>query len=271
MTVIVTDSSAGYTAKEAAELGIRTVPLSYMVDGNMREEKPRGENGNFIAEFRKAAELKTSQPPQNAFTELFKEITGRGDEVLCIVLSSGLSGTYSSAVSAAKQVEGSVCVMDSGTSGSALHMLVDEAVNMVVGGMPVKEITENLKVLRDRIGTVFSVETMEPLRQGGRYTASGAANTALNTRPLFGLRSKIKFIKNERGLQARVDGLLEKLPESVRRIFVMKAGEDTDISMLVQACREKYPSVRVHQRTVGPVLTVHVGEGAFGVAYLSRD
>ncbi len=267
MIAIVTDSSAGYSTAELAKIGVHAVPLSYICDGKIYEEKNRGENGDFkkIVECGRA---KTSQPALSVFVDTFSALVKKGYDVLCILMSGGLSGTYASACLAASQVGGNIRVVDSLTTNGGQHLLVDEAVNMVVGGLELSRIVHNLDVLRSRIGTVFTVDGIDNLVRGGRLIASQKPNTTLNTRPLFNLGGGIRFINNVRGVAARCKALAEAVPAKARRIFVMRSGNDVDVTPLIDLLREKHTGTKIHLREVGPVLSIHLGFGAFGVTYI---
>lgn len=268
MITIVTDTSVGYSRAETESRGVRLVSLAYLISGIPYSEQPRGENGNFI-EMMRGKLLKTSQPAPLAFSRVFEELTANGGEVLCITLSAALSGTYSSAVRAAEPFGKSVRVVDSGTTNGGLHLFVDEAVNMLVGGLSLDEIIKNLEEIKPKISVVFTVESLEPLKKGGRFVVSGAANTTLSTRPILTLIDNIKFLSNVRGVKSRVNALVSAVPDSARRIFLMKS-EGADTAPVEVALSARFPHVKIHLRTVGPVLTVHVGEGAMGIAYISR-
>lgn len=266
MITIVTDTSVGYSRAETESRGVRLISLAYLISGISYSEQPRGENGEF-AEKMRGKHLKTSQPAPFAFSRVFDEYTQNGGEVLCITLSGALSGTYSSAVRAAANFGNRVRVVDSGTTNGGLHLLVDEAVNMLVAGLSLDEICRNLEDIKKKIHTVFSVESLEPLRRGGRLVVNRAANTTLNTRPILTLLDNIQLIGNVRGIKPRVNALASAVPDTARRIFVMKT-EGADTTALEAALSARFPHVKIHLRTVGPVLTVHLGEGALGVAYI---
>ncbi|MDE6398349.1 MAG: DegV family protein [Clostridiales bacterium] len=268
MITIVTDTSVGYSRAETESRGVRLVSLAYLISGISYSEQPRGENGDF-AEKMRGKHLKTSQPSPYAFTRVFEECTQNGGEVLCITLSGALSGTYSSAVRAADAFGKAVRVVDSGTVNGGLHLLVDEAVNMLVGGMGLDEICRNLEEIKHKINTVFTVESLEPLRRGGRLVASKAANTTLNTRPILTCVDNIQIVGNVRGVKPRVQSLVSAVPDSARRIFLMKS-EGADTTQVEAGLAARFPHIKIHLRTVGPVLTVHLGEGAMGVAYISK-
>ncbi len=268
MITIVTDTSVGYSRAEIESRGVRLVSLAYFISGISYSEQPRGENGNFVQKMRGKL-LKTSQPVPLAFTKLFEELTQNGGEVLCVTLSGALSGTYSSAVRAAEPFGKSVRVVDSGSVNGGLHLLVDEAVNMIVGGLSLDEIGKNLESIKNKIGTVFTVESLEPLKKGGRLVIGGAVSTTLNTRPILTLFDNIQFIGNVRGIKPRVKALVSAVPDTARRIFLMKS-EGADTSLVEAELSARFPHIKIHLRTIGPVLTVHVGEGAMGIAYITK-
>ena len=268
MITIVTDTSVGYSRAEVMSRGVRLVSLGYLISGIPYSEQPRGENGDYTEKMRGKL-LKTSQPAPFAFSRVFEELTRDDGEVLCITLSGALSGTYSSAVKAAEPFGKSVRVINSGTVSCGLHLLVDEAVNMLVGGMKLDEICENLKGIKDKISTVFTVESLEPLRKGGRLILNKSANTTLNMRPILTCVDNIQLVTNVRGVKPRINALVSAVPDSARRIFVMKS-EGADTTRVESALSARFPHVKIHLRDIGPVVSVHVGEGALGIAYISQ-
>lgn len=265
MIAIVTDSSVGYSAAEISDRGIVTeVPLNYRLRGKNFEEKTSDKNGKFIP---LEAPFGTAQPALNNFIRTFSSLVSKGCDVICIVLSSSLSGTYSSAKFAATQVGGNIYVLDSHTIGDGMHLLVDEAVNLVKAGVEFNKAVKILEKLKNNIGIVFTVETLENLQSGGRLITK-KAKTNLNFRPVFEMKNKIVFKDNTRGVRERLEEMIALIPENSRRIIVSRCGEETDVSEFTRMIKERFPSVYIHQRVVGPVLSIHVGEGAFGVAYI---
>ncbi len=270
MIAIVTDSSVGYSTAEIADRGIvSVVPLNYSVGGATFEERASDKNGIFMPMLRKGP-CKTAQPALNNFIQTFSSLVAKGCEVICIVLSSSLSGTYSSAKFAAAQVGGNIRVIDSRTIGAGMHLLVDEAVNLVKAGIAFERAVEMLEALKSKIGIVFTVETLENLIAGGRLNTTKAKAT-LNNRPVFELKAKIFFKCNVRGARERLEEMLACIPENTRRIIVCRCGESTDVSALSALLKARCPGVYIHQRVLGPVLSIHVGEGAFGIAYIVKN
>lgn len=267
MIYIVTDSSAGYSAAELSSRNVTMVGLHYSVSGINYTEGAREIGTDYCMAF-SGKLTKTSQPSPDSFAQVFSELTQRGS-VLCITLSSGLSGTYSAACLAARDFN-NVKVVDSCTTSGGMHLLIDEAVNMVVGGMQLDEIVTGLDQIKSKISTIFTVETLEPLRRGGRLVINQAPSTTLNSRPILQCFGGINFITNVRGAKSRADALVDAIPLSVRRIFVLKCGVNTVTTQLVALLSAKFKNIKIHERTISPVLTIHIGEGAYGVSYISK-
>ncbi len=270
MIAIVTDSSVGYSTAEIADRGIvSVVPLHYYIGGKSFEEKASDKNGVFLPAIQ-AAPCKTAQPALDNFIRTFTSLTQKGCDIICIVLSSSLSGTYSSAKFAAKQVGGNIRVIDSRTIGAGMHLLVDEAVNLVKAGVEFGRAVEMLEDIKGKIGIVFTVETLDNLIAGGRLNTN-KAKTSLNLRPVFDLKAKIVFKNNARGLRERLEEMVAEVPANTRRIIVCRCGEETDDSMLTDMLKAAHPSVYIHRRVLGPVLSIHAGAGAFGIAYVVKN
>ena len=130
MIAIVTDSTAYLTHEEAVELGVVIVPMSYSFGKDMSLNEGCIENDEHAE--RQVAEgidhVHTSQATLAGFFNAFQRLRRAGYEVLCITISSRLSGTYANAVLAAKELGGGhIEVVDSLTTCSGLYLLIREA------------------------------------------------------------------------------------------------------------------------------------------------
>ncbi len=270
MIAIVTDSSVGYSTAEVTSRGIlHVVPLNYQIGNGFYEEYASDRNGDFMTPMAQLSPCKTAQPNFDNFLRTFRMLVERGCDVLCIVLSEALSGTYSSAKFAAQQAGGNIYVLDSGTIGAGMHLLVDEAVNMVKGGFAFDTIVKQLESIKKQIGIVFTVESLDRLRAGGRLNTT-RAKAQLNVRPVFAMKERILFKENTRGHRERLEAMLALFPEDTRRLIVCRCGQETDVAEFTAMLHARFPAVNIHQRVIGPVLSIHVGRGAFGAAYVTK-
>ncbi len=139
MIVIVTDSSAYLTREEAERLGAVVVPMTYSYGGSPAlTETYVDENGAFDRLIdRYPEQMHTSQAPMSAFVSAFADILEEGNEVLCITISSRMSGTYSNAVFAARELAPErICVVDSLNTAAGMYQLVKKAREIIP--MPVR-------------------------------------------------------------------------------------------------------------------------------------
>ncbi len=272
MVAIVTDSTAYLSKREAQELRIRVVPMSYTVDGKLFQETYADYNGNFEAIISESKDYgTTAQVRVAAFMSTFQELLSQGFEVLCITLSSRLSGTYSSAAIAARECGGKgIRIVDSLSIAGGMYFLVREAKAMAVAGMPLDKIAAQLLSLREKANIAFSVDDMERAYHGGRFRfIRRSMSTMLNRRPLFrfedgGVVSDMMV----RGRYEMIRLLAGKIPPSASEVVVNHIDQRQIALSICNEIKKRNPSVLVETRAVGPVVALHLGLGAVGVAWM---
>lgn len=274
MIAIVTDSTAYLTHDEAVRLGVVVVPMSYSFAGNQGFSEGCIENDTG-AEMDVAEHIDTvhtSQASLHGFINTFRMLRRSGYEILCLTISSRLSGTYANAVLAAKELGGQdIEIVDSLTTCSGLYLLILEARRRIRGGAKLQGVAKELNKLRERVRICFSVDDMAPLRRSGRLgNVRMSVSTVLNIKPILEIRkgavasaglargridqaNKLcAFCKDARGLLI-VDNFLGV--EAAEKLPVKLAREDREIE----------------RRRIGPVLGAHLGRGCVGVAYIAEE
>lgn len=268
---VVTDSTAYLPRLRARALGVRVVPLSYTMGGTVLIEAFPGENGDYIRLLKEhGAIAKTAQASMSAFMSVFNELVREGEQVICLTISSRLSGTYSSACAAAKAVSPeNIAVVDSLTTVYGLTLLVERAATLAREGEELLDIARDIESYRERIGTVFSVESLDALRRGGRLgIVRQSISTILNVRPLLLCRDGV--IVSDGVVQGRsglVRELCARVPEGAKKIGVMHISTPEIALRLQQQLRETHPDAPIVQWDVGPVIGIHLGISATGVSW----
>lgn len=271
MVKVMTDSTSCLTKREADELGVTVVPITYIVDGALFSEGYADENGSFEELLRSDKDLTTSQPSPVTFENAFQKELALGNEVVCLTLSSRLSGTYSSACIAAQQVgsEG-IFVCDSLLSAGGLYLLVLEAVELAAKGLPASEIVNKLEAMRDKIGITFTLEDMTRLRKSGRIGfVRMNVGTYLNIMPI--LQCKDGMIVADgvvRGKNNAIKKLTGIVPQSAKGIVVNYIIQSASTAELCNALSKKYPHIEIKLHRMGPVLGIHLGPTVFAVSYI---
>ena len=152
MIVIVTDSTACLNRQEAERLGVTHVPMTYTVDGVTHREHCVEENGDYIARIEGAKTFATSQPPIDAYLKTFAELRQAGHQVLCLSISSRLSGTYANEVVCAREVGSEdIRVVDTLTTAGGLYIMVRAARQFLDAGYSLSETAEKPKLIAEYI------------------------------------------------------------------------------------------------------------------------
>lgn len=271
MIIIATDSSAYLTREEAERLGVVVVPMTYSLGGAVRPESYEGENGDYGRLInRYTVRLHTSQASRAAFVSAFRSIVQAGNSVLCVTMSSRMSGTYGNAVFTAREVDpAKVRVVDSLSTAGGLAQLVMRARAMLDAGMDLEEAAEALEALRKKVEIVFTVEDIEPLRRSGRIgSVKMSVSTILNIRPILRcVDGALVSSGIARGRSDQRRQLIQRLPEGIGRVIMMESGAPEQADSLAQALSNR--GIAVERRPLGPVLAIHLGTGAVGLSWIA--
>ncbi len=281
MIKILTDSAADIDLEEAKELGIDFIPLQIQFDD---EEYLDGVNLSHREFFEKLIECneipKTSQVNKYRFTEKFSELTQNGDEVIVITLSSKLSGTYNSAVSAAKKFADRVYVVDSLNVCIGERILCKYAIQLVnEGKLSAKQITAELDEKKTKIELLAVLDTLKYLRKGGRISSVTAfAGEMLSIKPVISVvKGEVKLIGKAIGSK-KGNNLLNQLVNRCGINFSMPYA--LAYSGLNDEYLKKYLNDSEHlwkgktdnipSYMIGSTIGTHVGPGAIAVAFFGE-
>ena len=274
MIAIVTDSTAYLTHDEAVALGVVIVPMSYSFEDDASLNEGCIENDEhaerYMAEHIDQAH--TSQATLAGFVNAFRMLRRSGYEILCLTISSRLSGTYANAVLAAKELGGShIEVVDSLTTCSGLYLLIREARMRIRGGAKLAAVAREITALRKRVRMCFSVDDMTPLRRSGRLgNVRMSISTVLNIKPILELRDGAivsTALSRGRVEQARkLCGFCEGVSGQI--VVDSFLADDAAARLTAQLARDDR---EIERRRVGPVLGAHLGAGCMGVCYIAQE
>lgn len=271
MLALVTDSTCGLTRNEAAELGVDVLPMGYAVAGMRHAEGFVGENGDYASALSGGGLVTTEAVRPSAFERTFRRHLDAGEEVLCLTISSRLSGTFRSAEQAAEAVsDPRVTVFDSWGTAGALEFLVRRARALANAGETVEGIISALTELRASTRIVFSVPDMAALSRSGRLGAiRRAVATKLNRYPVMALsEGGIVKLGDGRGARGMAAAMAERIPEGTTELLVSHFGpRGVEAREVLLAARERFPEAHLRVKDGGPVLAKHLGVGAVGLSW----
>jgi DegV family protein with EDD domain len=271
---IVTDGTSDLPSEMAKARHIHVVPL-YVIFGTQSYK-----DGIDIksAEFYRRIEKehpKTSQPTAADFVEGYRKAkeAENAEQVLAIVVSSGVSGTYNSAIQAAGQVDFKVEVIDSQIASIALGFLALTAADMRDAGKSFEETVTAVRAAVPKVEIYFTVATLEYLRRGGRIGgAQKFIGEALKIKPIMyakngQVESKDKVRTAKRALARLIEILHEQTDgKKIKRLGIMHANADEDVEELKKELAE-FNAPELIVTTVCSAVGTHGGPGLYGVAY----
>ena len=277
---IIVDSTADLTPQVRAKVDV--VPLTIHFGEEEYIDGVTIDSRTFYEKLIESDVLPTtSQASPYAFQEVFGRWVEQGYDVVYIGVSGKLSGTCQSAMIAAEEYPGKVCVVDSKSIALGSAILAEYALGLVDQGLSAEEITWKLLQKREKIRLLAMLDTLEYLKKGGRISAAVAfAGGMLNIKPVVCIEDgEIRILGKARGSRQANNLLVQEIEKA--------GGVDFDRPLLLgytglsDALLQKYirdsAALWTHCRTelpvsvVGSVVGTHAGPGAVAVAFFARD
>lgn len=276
---IITDS--GFDVPDASDARLTVLPLSITFGDTTYADGVDLTNDRFFELLIESDELpKTSQATPYAYAQIFERVRAAGEEAVVITLSSGLSGTYQSAVTAAADYP-EVHVVDSKNVTIGQGVLVQYALRLADEGRGAAEIASMVESARERLVLLALLDTLEYLRRGGRIPKSvGAIGELLSIKPVIGVRDgevvmlgKARGSKNGRNLlhqEVEKNGIDFAMPvligySGLSDKLLRKYLEDNRVIWEDKVAEEDLPIT-----SVGATVGTHVGPNAIAFAFFHR-
>ncbi len=280
MIRILTDSTSDILPEEGKKLGVEIIPLNVTFENGVTYKDGIELNyEEFYAKLEKCKNLPvTSQPSPKLFLEKFNDAKNSGDDVIAIVISANLSGTFQSATIAAEECGyDRIFIVDSGTVTMGINLLVKLALQLKDKNLPTEEIVKILNEEKDKIRILAVVNELKYLQKGGRLSKAAAfAGGILGIKPI--IVSKNGTIK--------AAGKARKMSEAVEMIFALaekEGGIDKTKDIIAAYCadekfvediliylKENIGIDDIECRNIGTVVGTHVGPKAAGFAYFTK-
>jgi DegV family protein with EDD domain len=271
---IVTDSTADLTQEQQQAAGITVVPLNVHFGDQVFRDHVDLTADEFFRRLKASSQLpRTSQPAVGVFEEAYRALRQNGDEIVSVHLSSKVSGTYNSALMAAKGVdEQGIDVVDSLSTSMALGFMALEGARLARAGKDRASIAERLQALVPKARVICVVDTLTYLERGGRIgKARALLGSLLNVKPILQLKDgEVVPVGRARGRPQALNKLVELLQRDgkVSQLAIMHGAAQADAEQLRERVATSYPGLDILLTEIGAVLGTHTGPGVIGFTYL---
>ena len=267
---IVTDSSCDLPPESLAGMDVTVVPCNVHFGEELLRDGPDISNAQFYERLaRDPIHPTTSQPSVGTFLDAY----GQDGDILSLHVSSRLSGTVNSATQAKAQLQGNgprIEVVDSLTVSLGLGILVLEAARMAQAGERLEDAVAFLQREGPRVHAFCSVDTMKYLVRGGRASRlQGFFGTLLDIKPVIEVRDgethPVDRVRTRKRLTARFVELVRE-QETIKALGFIHGNCRGDAESMADAAAPYFPRERMIISEFSPVMGVHLGPGALGVA-----
>lgn len=278
MLRIITDTASDITVEQARNMNIDVVSLDITFEDGPAPQRTEEDFRRFYQRLEACGKLPvTSRTPPEEYLNLFQDAREKGDEVLVITLSGGLSGTVDSA-RMAKQIADydKIEVVDSHQAILTQRMLVEQAVKLREEGYQLQEIVQRIKNTRDQVVVCGVVDTLKYLQKGGRIPASlGTLGTLLRIKPVIILQDRVlKQLGKARGHDAGEEMLYKHMEQDgINKAYPVYFGYTSDPELaerFMQRTRERFGLTQTRLFPIGGVIGTHCGTRCVAVAYVKR-
>lgn len=279
---LITHTGCDMPLQEAKSLHIGMVPDKVIFGETEYRNMTEITAEDFYEKMEAARELPTSSGPSvGDFVRAFREAAEDADEILCLMITSRMSGCYSTAVAAAGTVKRQglkvpVYVYDTQQCSHGMAQMVRAAAKMAEEGDSALQIMEKLSDLQSRMGVYFVLESLKNARKGGRVGAIKAiAADALGIKPLLlfadGLVSDYAIARGMADGMERVASrfFLEGTQEETVTVFHAAAPERAE--EMKKIILREVPGAVIRIESVGPVIGIYTGSGCVGIAFTKKD
>lgn len=278
MVKILTDSSCDLSPARCEELGVEMLPITVNFGGESFRAHEDISNEEFYEKLAAASELpKTAQITPTFFEEKFTGYKESGEEVVCLFISSMMSGTLQSARIAKNMVNADkVYLPDTLNVTFALGLLVEEAVKMRDRGLSAAEIASEVEKLVSRVRLWALIDDLKYLKMGGRLSATSAlVASILGICPIITLENGlVEVVGKARGKKAAfkfIQNMVAKEP--ISGDFAVTIGHAAvpntrdDFMDFMSAELKKREILKLD---IGSIVGTHTGPGACGLAYIRK-
>lgn len=283
---VMTDTNSGISVPEGETLGIFVLPMPVLIDGHNYLEGVDITSRTLFQALRDGIPVSTSQPSPASLTEQWERILKQGyDEIVYIPMTSGLSGSCSTAIQLAEDYGGRVQVADNHRISLPQKYSVLDAKQMAEQGMTALEIRERLEQNGLNAMIYIAVDTLEYLKKSGRVTTAGAAiATVMNIKPILSIHGgKLDAFAKVRGIRNCEKKMIEALRHDVETDFagfpreklaIATAGsfETTDDEETWrQFVQDAFPEFEVSYEPLSCSISSHTGANARGLGVIVRE
>jgi DegV family protein with EDD domain len=283
--IILTDSCSDLPTYLIEKEHLQVLPLGFNIDGknykNYSDEREMSHK-DFYDSLRNHKSATTSQLSPNEFIEAIEPILKEGKDVLCIIFSSALSGTYNSLVVAKNELEdkykdNKIIAIDSLSASLGQGLLVYSALNLKKQGKSIDEVATYVEENKLKLCHLFTVDDLGHLKRGGRLSSTKAfLGTVLQLKPVLYVddMGRLVPLNTVRGRKGAFKDIVKKIEERIsndsQTVFISHGDCKEDAEFMAELIKEKFDIKDIVISPIGPVIGAHAGPNTIAVFFFGN-
>lgn len=284
---ICIDAGGDIDKKYLMENSICFVPMDYSVGEEQlvcSGLEPSSNMVRFYEAQKNGEATKTTQVTPYGYENYFRSILEEGYSILYLSLSSGLSNTFQSSLSAAQNLEKDfsdrkVISIDSLSATGGIGVLAHKAVRNLKKGMSLADNAADVKKATFHMKHFFMVDDLMFLKKGGRISATTAIiGSALNIKPVLEINpeGKLDTLTKKHGNKAALNEILNLFEEEYEDksedvIYITHGNDQAKADYLKEKILEKHPNAVIYTEMLCPVIGAHTGPGMASVCFKGKE
>ena len=269
---IVTDSACDLRGDEVDKLNIEVVPLSIRFGDDEYTDREQLDVSEFYRLLAESDALpETAAPSPGRFAQAFQRHLDAGaTAIVCINLSSAISATMQSAITAAGEFEADIRIVDSKSITAGQGSIVLGAARLAATGASADEVVATAESMSERTHVFGALDTLENLQKGGRIgNAQALLGSMLSIKPIIDISSgAVEEAGKQRTRKKSLTWLRDKLGDfdAIENLAIMH-GEAPDVEQFVALLSEVTEVSNARIEKIGPVVGTHGGPRVLGYAF----
>lgn len=279
-TAVVSDSNSGITQELAKRLGVFIVPMPFIINDELYYENINLSQEQFYNKLKTDEDISTSQPVVGDMIDLWDKVLETYDELVYIPMSSGLSGSFSTALSLSADYNGRVAVVNNQRISVTQRQAVLDALELVKAGKSAAEIRDILEEVKFESSIYIMMDTLKYLK-GGRITPAAAAiATVLRIRPVLQIQGeKLDAFAKARNEKIGINIMIEAMRKDIEtrfggkdqvRVFVAHTDNENAANNFVDFIKQELDIDVTFCDPLSLSVACHIGPGSLAIACSKR-
>jgi DegV family protein with EDD domain len=275
---IVVDSTFNLDSRFIEENGITVVPLNVIINGESFRDDVDVSIDDVMNALQLGKKVSSSQPSPATYVEVFEALKAEGaTDILCLTISSTLSGTYQSGIIAQQEVEGvNVHVVDTLSTSVGAEIIAELTVEKVKENYSIEQLIHYIEHIKKNSGILMNFENLNTLKMSGRITKIKAAiGNLIKVKPIIEyINGKVLILNKLRTEKNVVAYIVERIKSEVKvstkrvLIYISHANAIERVVRVADALKEGINTAVVKiSRQISPVIAINLGYGGIGVAW----